>query len=153
MTKPSVYAAIDCCGQGYELTVMTGDGSDTVSIDVEAEIHPFEEFGISDVLSKVASFGEVRSVSVDRWQGGLSHRVQAHGFPVVEPSLGVKAHRSMIDRLAAASGAGVFKNGRIFMADMFIDGSGRREKNTTILWAFDEYQQSQKQPSEFVGEL
>lgn len=153
MTKPSVYAAIDCCRQGYELTVITDDGSGTVSIDVEAELHPFERFGLSDLLRKAASFGEVRSVSVDRWQGEISRRVQECGFPVVEPSLGVKAHQSMNDRLAAASGAGVFKSGRIFMADMFIDGSGRREKNATILWAFDEYQESQKQPSEFVGEL
>lgn len=153
MTKPSVYAAIDYCGQGYELTVITDDGSGTVSFDVEAELHPFEQFGLSDLLRKVASFGDVRSVSVDRWLGGLSRHVQAHGFPVAERSLGVKAHQSMVYHLAVASGAGVFKNGRIFTVDMFIDGSGRRKKNATILWAFDEYRQSQKQPSEFVGEL
>ena len=153
MTKPNVYAAIDICRGGYELTVMVDDDSGKISIEVEAEFHSLGTVYLSDLLGKIAAYGEVCSVSLDRWQGQLCRDVEAAGFKVIEAPPRAR-HRQMVDRVAYACRAGVFKDGRIYFTDMFFDDKGRRrEKNATILWAFNAFHKSREPVIKFVGEL
>lgn len=154
MTKPNVYAAIDICRGGYELTVIVDDDSGKISIEVEAEFHPFGTTYLSNLLEKIATFGVVCSVSLDRWQSQLCRDVETSGFKVFEAPLGISAHRQMVDRLAYACRAGVFKDGCIYFTDMFFADKGRREeKNATILWAFNAFHKSREPVIKFVGEL